>query len=188
MAIPDSHRTLGQQSTEQPSDSNPTNPMITWPLLNNSIRKQSLTHTFGMVRKYANGTPKPHQGWDFSASIGTPVYSVGAGKVMFVRHGGDYGTRLCHGFIFRGRTLYAFYAHLRSVEVAAGQTVELDQQIGLSGASGNASNLPADEHHLHFEIREHPELGLGLAGRVSPLQLFGTCPLKQTASGWQTIA
>jgi murein DD-endopeptidase MepM/ murein hydrolase activator NlpD len=162
--------------------------MITWPLLRNTIRKQSVSNTFGMVRKHSDGTPKPHQGWDFAAPIATPLYAIGSGKVVFVRSGGDYGLQLCHAFTFRGRELYAFYAHLHSVVVGVQDTVQIDAQIGLTGASGNASNLKPDEHHLHFEIREHANLGLGLAGRISPILVFGTCPLRHVADGSQMIA
>ena len=42
--------------------------------------------------------------------------------------------------------------------------------IALSGNSGNASNTPS---HLHFELRTHPNLGKGLAGRINPGELLG---------------
>lgn len=33
-----------------------------WPLKSNIIRRNSLNHTFGMVRKDAKGNPRAHQG------------------------------------------------------------------------------------------------------------------------------
>lgn len=162
--------------------------MITWPLLNNKIRKESLHNTFGMVRKHKNGTPKPHQGWDLYASVGTPLFAIGSGKVAFIQNKGDYGLQICHSFQFRGRELYAFYAHLLSVTLTKDQTVQIDQQIGFTGVSGNASNFKGDEQHLHFEIRERPILSTGLAGRWSPLRVYGRCPLKQIASGMEMIS
>jgi murein DD-endopeptidase MepM/ murein hydrolase activator NlpD len=161
--------------------------MITWPLLHNTIRGNSVHNTFGLVRQYANGQKKPHQGWDLRAVVGTPVYAVGSGKVVFVQHQGDYGLQVCHSFTFRGRVLYAFYAHLLSTKVAAGNEVRTDQEIATTGKSGNAASLKAAEDHLHFEIREHPYTGLGLAGRLSPLALYGHCPLTQIVLGDQQI-
>ena len=162
--------------------------MVTWPLTLNQIRKGSPRNTFGMVRRYKNGKPKPHQGWDFIATIGTPVYAIGSGNVLFVRHGGKYGVQLCHSFVFRGRRLYAFYAHLQGALVRKGDWVDIDQHIARTGVSGDAEGLSPSEHHLHFEVREHMECVKGLAGRLSPQAVFGRCPLAGATYGGQTIA
>lgn len=156
---------------------------VTWPLVNNIIRGKSERNTFGMVRKFANGNPKPHQGWDFSASLGTAVYAIADGKVEFVRNNGDYGMQLCLSFKFDGVTYYAFYAHLQSTSVIGGAKVEMNDVIGASGNSGNAKSLPHSEDHLHFEIRTQLAPGAGLAGRVSPLKIFKKCPLKVAIPG-----
>ena len=79
---------------------------IYWPLQRNVIRGRSDHNTFGLVRRYANGALKPHQGWDFEAPLQTPVYAVAAGEVAFVRDRGDYGLQLCIEFEFAGRTLF----------------------------------------------------------------------------------
>jgi peptidoglycan LD-endopeptidase LytH len=158
-------------------------PGVTWPLATNVIRKRKVSNTFGMVRRRANGTMKPHQGWDFEAAVGTPVYAIADGKVEFVTQGGDYGVQVCLSFLAGGQARYAFYAHLKDVYVKAGQAVKLDDPIGTTGKTGNASNLPADEDHLHFEIRKKVYLGKGLAGRVSPLSVFGVCPLNTPVAG-----
>jgi murein DD-endopeptidase MepM/ murein hydrolase activator NlpD len=157
--------------------------VVTWPLERNVIRKHSVHNTFGMVRKKADGTPKPHQGWDLEASVGTSVHAIADGKVVFVHNGGDYGLQVCLSFRFQEKTHYAFYAHLGQLFVAAGQEVKLGELIGTSGKSGNASNLPADEEHLHFEIRTTPYCGHGLDGRISPLAIYGICPLHAPIMG-----
>jgi murein DD-endopeptidase MepM/ murein hydrolase activator NlpD len=136
-----------------------------------------------MVRKKADGTPKPHQGWDLEASVGTSAYAVGDGKVVFVQNGGDYGLQVCMLFRIQERTYYAFYAHMSHLFVAAGQEVKMGERIGTTGKSGNAANLSADEDHLHFEIRTTPHCGLGLDGRVSPLVIYGICPLHAPVLG-----
>ena len=66
---------------------------------------------------------------------------------------------------------------MSSAAVKAGERVEAAQVIGATGESGNARGMAAEDQHLHFEIRTEPHPGRGLAGRISPLELYGTCPL-----------
>gem|GEM_PF-1763977 len=154
---------------------------ITWPLLKNIIRGKKNNNTFGMVRRYDNGRPKPHQGWDFEALVGTPTYAIADGKVEFVRKNfGDYGTQICLQFKFNEKIHYAFYAHLKSTSVSQGSKVNKGQQIGTTGNSGNAKGMKGKEQHLHFEIRTRSVCGRGLAGRISPLMIFGNCPLRSS--------
>lgn len=148
---------------------------ITWPLKINVIRGGSLSNTFGMVRKYANGQPKPHQGWDFKAAVGTSAYAIADGTVEFIHNSGAYGLQMCMSFKCNGQKLYAFYAHMQ--QISAVDTVKMGQLIGKTGKTGNASGLPSSEDHLHFEIRNQANCGLGLVGRISPMQIYGICPL-----------
>lgn len=136
------------------------------------IRRGERRHTFGMVRRHANGTPKPHQGWDLSAAPGTPIYAIADGTVAFTSHAGAYGVQLCIAFNYQGTTKYAFYAHLSAVYVGAGP-VSAGQVVGASGTSGNATGLPAADAHLHFEVRSSPYLPKGLAGREDPGHVLG---------------
>lgn len=152
---------------------------VAWPLTYNIIRRRMVNHTFGMVRD--NGT-KAHQGWDFEAAPGTAIYAIASGKVEFVKvNDGPYGTQICHSFVFGGETRYAFYAHLSLVNAKKGDSVTQGQVIGATGKSGNAKDLKAVDDHLHFEIRTKALCGLGLAGRISPAKIYGTCPLKEAA-------
>lgn len=152
---------------------------IDWPLLINKIRRGLINHTFGMVRKYANGNPKPHQGWDFHALVGNETYALADGRVEFVKiNQGDYGTQVCMSFKFNGTPLYAFYAHLQHVYVMPEQPVSLGTALGTTGDTGNAQGMGSEDQHLHFEIRLKKTCGLGLEGRVSPIEVFGICPLK----------
>jgi murein DD-endopeptidase MepM/ murein hydrolase activator NlpD len=156
---------------------------ITWPLLSNVIRGRSVSNTFGMVRHYADGSPKPHQGWDFEAPVGTPAYAIADGEVVFVENSGAYGIQLCLAFRFHGQERYAFYAHLQHVYVKNKESVKLNDLIATCGKTGNAWNLPAKEDHLHFEIRTQAHCGLGLGGRISPFSVYGICPLHSPVAG-----
>ena len=150
---------------------------IMWPLERNVIRKRRLSNTFGIVRRYPNGKPRAHQGWDLEARVGTETYAVSDGKVIFVQNVGAFGLQVCISFESEGNTYYAFYAHLQHLSVAQGQKVIGGQPIGTTGKSGNAWKQSADEDHLHFEIRTTPYCGLGLGGRMNPLHFYGLCPL-----------
>jgi len=151
---------------------------IRWPLQFNVIRRNSESNTYGMVRHHKDGSPKPHQGWDFAAKLGTACLAVGSGKVEFSGYHGDFGLMVVHSFVTGSVKYYAAYAHLQSTSLKKGDSVTKGQEIARTGNSGNASSLPYADLHLHFEVRTTPMPGLGLAGRVSPIKVFHVCPLK----------
>jgi len=156
---------------------------ITWPLAYNVIRRRSTHNTFGMVRKRADGTDRPHQGWDFEAVIGTPCFAICDGSVVILRDQGDYGLQLAIEFEFKNQLLYAFYAHLEKVFVSLGTSVKRNDLIAKTGESGNAKGMGKADQHLHFEIRTQLQPRMGLHDRVSPGYVFGNCPLKQGVAG-----
>lgn len=168
-------------------------PNIVWPLAKNRIRRGLINHTFGMVRRNPDGSKRPHQGWDFEAKDGTPCFAIADGVIEHIRDGGDYGKqivlRFIHDFDSDGHkdTLFAFYAHLSRFDVAQGDHVDKGQQIGLTGSTGNAKGMGPADQHLHFELRTIPLPPTGLAGRLSPMALFGECPLHE-AVGFNTVS
>ncbi|MGF1723821.1 M23 family metallopeptidase [Photobacterium nomapromontoriensis] len=131
-----------------------------------------------MVRRNRDGSPRPHQGWYLHALPGTPIYAVSYGKVEFVRNWQDYGLQICISFEHKGTKYFAFYAHLKSVNVKTGDAVTVGEHIGHSGASGNAGRMLSKEQHLHFEIRIVANPGKGLVGRISPIRIYNVCSLK----------
>ena len=144
------------------------------PLSSMRLRRQKPSHSFGMVRKHDDGSPKAHQGWDLTAPVGTPVFAVADGEVIAATSDtGDYGKSLTIAFLHGGQWYFAFYAHLSAVSCKVGDAVYKGQQVGLTGNTGNASNLSSAEHHLHFEIRTSWETTTGLSGRVDPGELLG---------------
>jgi murein DD-endopeptidase MepM/ murein hydrolase activator NlpD len=108
-----------------------------------------------------------HTGQDFAVPIGTPVRSVGAGRVVKVSCGGAFGIEIV---IEHPGGYYTQYAHLAAVTVDQGDRVAPGQWIGQSGTTGNSTGP-----HLHFEVRVTPELGSGvdpaswLSARGAPL-------------------
>ncbi len=152
---------------------------VVWPLKSNLIRRGLINHTFGNVRRDKYGRSKCHQGWDLKARVSTPIYSIANSEVVYIRKAGAYGLQICLFFWFRQQRFYVFYAHLQSVTVDEGESVSIGQHIGFTGKSGNASRLHFQEdEHLHFEIRTRPYCSTGLTGRLSPIRVYGRCPLK----------
>ncbi|POX41071.1 peptidase [Streptomyces sp. Ru73] len=92
-----------------------------------------------------------HTGIDFHAASGTPVHAVGAGTVVEAGWGGAYGNNIV---LKMEDGTYTQYGHLSSIGVSVGQKVSANQQIALSGNTGNTTGP-----HLHFEARTGPDYG-----------------------------
>lgn len=90
-----------------------------------------------------------HTGTDLAAACGTPVLASHAGTVTIRTDQSWSGRWLVMVSTGEGQ-LTTWYAHMRTVRVAHGQTVVAGQPIGEVGDLGNASGC-----HLHFEV--HPQ-------------------------------
>ena len=105
----------------------------------------ALASGFGLRIHPVYKVKKMHNGIDFAASIGTPIYATADGTVanVSVRFSG-YGkmAEIDHGFGYRTR-----YAHMHDFAVKKGQKVKRGDLIGYVGDTG-LSTAP----HLHYEI------------------------------------
>ncbi|MEW1689198.1 peptidoglycan DD-metalloendopeptidase family protein [Streptomyces sp. NPDC091265] len=108
-------------------------------------------HTTAYRASGANWSSGSHTGIDFPVSTGTSVKAITSGTVVTAGWGGAYGNEVV---IKHADGHYSQYGHMSSLSVSAGQTVTAGQQVGLSGATGNATGP-----HLHFEIRTGPAYG-----------------------------
>lgn len=91
------------------------------------------------------GTVKIHEGMDFSAPTGTPVYATGDGIVKSAGWNSGYGNAIDidHGYDYLTR-----YAHLSKIYVHKGQEIKRGDLIGLIGSTGKSTGP-----HLHYEVR-----------------------------------
>lgn len=91
------------------------------------------------------GTGKFHEGMDFSAPVGTPVYATGDGTIVSSGWNSGYGNAIdiSHGYDYLTR-----YAHLSKIYVRNGQEVKRGDLIGLVGNTGKSTGP-----HLHYEVR-----------------------------------
>ncbi|NPA43368.1 MAG: M23 family metallopeptidase [Chlorobi bacterium] len=87
---------------------------------------------------------RPHNGMDFTASTGTPVYATGDGTVYYAGRGNGFGIhiKIDHGFGYQ-----TVYAHLSKMTVKKGDKVKRGQIIGYSGNTGLSAGP-----HLHYEV------------------------------------
>jgi murein DD-endopeptidase MepM/ murein hydrolase activator NlpD len=87
---------------------------------------------------------RPHLGIDYAAPTGTPVQTIGDGRVIFAGMKGGAGNliEIQHS---NGYTTY--YMHLSRILVRGGQRVDQGQRIGLVGMTGLATGP-----HLDFRI------------------------------------
>lgn len=90
-----------------------------------------------------------HNGIDLAGiPQGTPVYAAAAGTVTEAESGGLYnGGYGNYVDVVHDNGTKTRYAHLSSVSVVVGQTVEKGEQLGGVGNTGRSTG-----YHLHFEV------------------------------------
>ncbi|WP_415403259.1 DUF5930 domain-containing protein [Tateyamaria sp. SN3-11] len=108
----------------------------------NSFR---FTSSFGFRRDPKTGGRRMHNGVDFAAGLGTPLYATADGVVTHAGWQSGYGrlVKIQHEFGIETR-----YAHLSKLRVKVGQRVSRGDRIGDMGASGRVTGV-----HLHYEVR-----------------------------------
>ncbi len=106
---------------------------------------RTMASGYGVRRDPVYGTMKFHEGMDFSAPVGTPVYATADGLVRTSSWQGAYGNmvEIDHGFNYVTR-----YAHLSKLIAIPGQQVTRGDLIGLVGNTGKSTGS-----HLHYEVR-----------------------------------
>jgi len=118
------------------------------------MRKAFLRTPLNFARVSSNFNPRrlhpvtrrvrPHNGTDYAAATGTPVWASGDGKVIeagYTRANGNYI------FIQHGNNIVTRYLHLSNKRVKRGDRVRQGQTIGSVGATGLATGP-----HLHYEF------------------------------------
>ena len=86
-----------------------------------------------------------HEGYDYRAHYGTPVFAVANGTVSEARYAGGWGNNI---LIRHASGMQSHYAHLSTMSVHAGQKVRRGQVIGRVGSTGRSTGA-----HLHFGLK-----------------------------------
>ena len=102
-----------------------------------------------------------HDGDDFGASCGAPLYAVNGGSVMTEYYSSVWGNRLYINLgLVNGKFITVIYNHLSSYNVGTGARVSRGDVVGYVGTTGWSTGC-----HLHFTVMEngHP---------VDPMRYF----------------
>jgi murein DD-endopeptidase MepM/ murein hydrolase activator NlpD len=86
-----------------------------------------------------------HEGVDFVAEAGTPIYASAGGVVDYASNQPDYGNMV---EIDHGNDIVTRYAHCSKIFVKVGQVVMRGEKIAEVGSTGRSTG-----NHLHFEVR-----------------------------------
>ena len=86
-----------------------------------------------------------HEGIDFPAPIGTPIFAAAGGVIISAEYHHEYGNML---EIDHGNDITTRYAHTSRLLVNVGDIVRRGQHIADVGTTGRSTGP-----HLHFEVR-----------------------------------
>lgn len=131
---------------------------------------QRISSSFSAARLHPIlNTIRAHQGTDYAAPAGTPVYAAGSGRIVFRGMRGGFGNTI---ELDHGGGIQTLYGHLsRFAAMPAGSHVRQGQTIGFVGQTGLATGP-----HLHFEFHvngrcvDPQKVRLPAAGPLDPAQ------------------
>ena len=126
------------------------------PVRNENLKR--MASGFGYRTDPFTKVKKMHEGMDFSAKTGTPIYATGDGVV-------DKADNTASGFgnhivIRHGYGYETLYGHLSKYKCRAGQRVKRGDIIGYVGSTGRSEGP-----HLHYEVHKGGKV-------VNPLNFY----------------
>jgi len=101
--------------------------------------------SFGWRIDPFTGENAMHEGIDFIADVGTPIFAAASGVVIVAEHRPDFGNMV---EIDHGNDFITRYAHASKLLVKPGQVVQRGRKIAEVGTTGRSTGP-----HLHFEVR-----------------------------------
>jgi murein DD-endopeptidase MepM/ murein hydrolase activator NlpD len=125
-------------------------------LLKQSVLRETLPSLYPVAMPYNSssygwrmhpilGKRAFHEGIDFSAAHGEPIYATAGGMVVKAGWAGAYGNLVS---INHGGGLQTRYAHISKILVKKGDIVKKEDLIAYVGNTGRSTGP-----HLHYEIR-----------------------------------
>lgn len=132
--------------------------------LKSPLKFANITSRYGSrfhpVLKYV----KQHQGVDYGAPVGTPVWAVGDGTVTRAGWAGACGKMVA---IRHANGLESIYCHLSRIGegIRVGKRVAQKQVIGYVGATGRVTGP-----HLHYAVKRHGSFVNPLALKFPPAE------------------
>jgi murein DD-endopeptidase MepM/ murein hydrolase activator NlpD len=126
------------------------------PVRNENLK--SMVSGFGYRTDPFTKARKMHEGMDFTAKTGTPIYATGDGVVERADNtASGYGNHIVirHGFGYE-----TLYAHLSGYKCKPGQAIKRGDIIGYVGSTGRSEGP-----HLHYEVHKNGKV-------VNPLNFY----------------
>lgn len=116
--------------------------------LKSPLKYAHITSTFGMRMHPVLKYEKAHEGVDYGAPPGTPVWAVGDGLVTFAAPKGPNGNMVC---LKHRNGLETCYCHLKGfgAGIRAGVRVAQKRVIGYVGTTGRSTGP-----HLHYALKQ----------------------------------
>lgn len=138
-------------------------------LLRTPMNVARISSHFGNRKHPIQGYTKMHRGVDFSAPIGTPIYSAGDGVITEIGWKSGYGKFI---LVKHSSTLSTAYAHASrfAQNLKTGSKIKQGQVIAYVGTTGNSTGP-----HLHYEVRINGQ-------QVNPTSIKGTPGIHLTGS------
>ena len=126
------------------------------PVKNENLKR--MVSGFGYRTDPFTKARKMHEGMDFTARTGTPIYATGDGVVARADNtASGFGNHVVirHGFGYE-----TLYAHLSRYKCRAGQRIKRGDVIGYVGSTGRSEGP-----HLHYEVHKNGKV-------VNPLNFY----------------
>jgi murein DD-endopeptidase MepM/ murein hydrolase activator NlpD len=126
------------------------------PVRNENLK--SMVSGFGYRTDPFTKARKMHEGMDFTAKTGTPIFATGDGVVERADNtASGFGNHIVirHGFGYE-----TLYAHLSRYKCRAGQRIQRGEIIGYVGSTGRSEGP-----HLHYEVHKNGKV-------VNPLNFY----------------
>ncbi len=114
------------------------------------VKKENLTRMasgYGMRMHPILKIRKKHNGMDFTAPKGTPIYASGNGKVIRAGRSSTFGNVV---YIDHGYGYKTIYAHMSEIKTHKGANVKRGDLIGFVGNTGRSVGS-----HLHYEVHKN---------------------------------
>ena len=117
------------------------------------VKREELTRMasgYGMRMHPILKIMKMHEGMDFTAPRGTPIYASGNGVVTRADRSSSFGNVV---YIEHGYGYKTIYAHMQKIATRKGKKVKRGDLIGYVGSTGRSVGP-----HLHYEVHKngHP--------------------------------
>jgi murein DD-endopeptidase MepM/ murein hydrolase activator NlpD len=126
------------------------------PVRNENLK--SMASGFGYRTDPFTKARKMHEGMDFTAKIGTPIYATGDGVIERADNtASGFGNHIViqHGFGYE-----TLYGHLSRYNCRSGQRIKRGDVIGYVGSTGRSEGP-----HLHYEVHKNGKV-------VNPLNFY----------------